>query len=86
MVAAVLRLAMLPVLPGDDVWRYRWEGAIQLHGYNPYTLAPDSPALAGLRDVEWGRISHQNEAAIYPPLAEMVFRWIARGGWSGVGV
>ena len=75
--AVVLRLAILPVLAGDDVWRYRWEGRIQLHGFNPYQLAPDAPALAGLRDAEWSRISHLDFPAIYPPLTELTFAALA---------
>lgn len=76
-VSVVLRLAILPVLAGDDVWRYRWEGRIQLHGFNPYQLAPDAPALAGWRDAEWGRISHLDFPAIYPPLTELTFAALA---------
>ncbi len=78
-VTVILRLLMLPILPGDDLWRYRWEGTIQLHGFNPYEFAPDCPALVGLRDEGWARISHQNVSAIYPPLAEWLFKWLARG-------
>jgi alpha-1,6-mannosyltransferase len=75
--AVVLRLAILPVTPGDDIWRYRWEGEIQLHGFNPYQLAPDSAALAGLRDGDWSKINHRDFPAIYPPLAELVFAALA---------
>ncbi len=84
-VAVVLRLAMLPTAPGDDLWRYRWEGNIQLHGFNPYLLAPDSAALVGLRDADWNRINHRDVPAIYPPLAEAVFALLARGGNSPLG-
>ena len=79
-VAILLRVAILPILPGDDVWRYRWEGSIQLHGFNPYLLAPDSPALAAWRDAGWSQINHQNFAAIYPPLTELTFAALARVG------
>ena len=82
-VAVACRVVMLPILPGDDLWRYRWEGAIQLHGFNPYVLAPDAPALTPLRDAEWTRISHQSFPAIYPPLAELTFAAIA---WSKMPV
>ena len=82
-VAVVFRLAMLPTLPGDDLWRYLWEGKVQLHGFNPYQLAPGSAALAGLRDADWVRINHQNVAAIYPPLAELMFAALA---WTGNSV
>ena len=76
-VAVGLRLAILPVLAGDDLWRYRWEGRVQLHGFNPYQLAPDAPALVPLRDAEWHRISHLNYPAIYPPLTELTFAALA---------
>ncbi len=84
-VAVVLRLGILPTFPGDDLWRYRWEGGIQLHGFNPYQFAPDSAVLAGLRDADWSRINHQNVPAIYPPLAEWMFAVLARGGNSVLG-
>jgi alpha-1,6-mannosyltransferase len=84
-VAVALRMAILPVTPGDDLWRYRWEGRIQLHGFNPYLLAPDSPVLAGLRDDEWPLINHRDHAAIYPPLAEMIFAGLAAGGLPVLG-
>lgn len=84
-VAIALRVAMLPIVPGDDLWRCRWEGLIQLHGFNPYLLAPDSPALTALRDAEWSRINHQNFAAIYPPLTEMTFALLARVGLPVLG-
>ena len=40
-----LRLVALPLEPGDDFWRYQWEGKIQHAGFNPYVNAPDDPAL-----------------------------------------
>ena len=79
-VAIALRLAVFPCFPGDDLWRYRWEGAIQLHGFNPYQLAPDAPALVPWRDADWHRISHLNFPAIYPPLVQGVFAGLARLG------
>ncbi len=76
---------MLPVVPGDDLWRYRWEGMIQLHGFNPYQASPDSPMLLRFRDATWLKINHRDYAAIYPPLTETVFAGIAASGnavWS----
>ncbi len=32
----LLRLVALPLEPGDDFWRYQWEGKIQQAGFNPY--------------------------------------------------
>jgi len=35
--------------PGDDIWRYLWEGHIQTLGFNPFELAPTPAALVPLR-------------------------------------
>ena len=80
--AVVLRLLILPVTPGDDVWRYRWEGMIQLHGSNPYQAGPDSPELVGLRNADWSKINHRDYPAVYPPLTEKVFAAVAATGNS----
>ena len=83
--AVACRVVIFSVPPGDDLWRYRWEGIVQLHGFNPYTLAPDAPALVPLRNAEWPQISHQNFPAIYPPLAEGTFAAMARVGLPALG-
>lgn len=75
--AVLFRLLLLPATPGDDLARYLWEGRIQLHGINPYLLAPDSPALTHFRDAAWAGINHRNYSAIYPPAAELTFRALA---------
>jgi hypothetical protein len=76
-VAVAARMILLPMEPGADVWRYVWEGMVQNAGANPYTLAPDSAALAGLRADWWPKINHASVTAVYPPLAELVFRGLA---------
>lgn len=79
--AVALRLVALAAPPADDLWRYVWEGRVQLHGFNPYVFPPDAPALAHLRDaVVWPRVNHRDVAAIYPPLAELLFRALAALG------
>ena len=79
--AVGLRLIALAAPPGDDLWRYLWEGQIQLHGFNPYVLSPDAPALAHLRDaVVWPQINQREWAAVYPPLAQALFRGLAALG------
>ncbi len=75
--AIALRLAMLGCEPGDDTWRYIWEGRVQLHGFNPYQLRPDAPVLLPLRDPTWPKINHPEWPAIYPPAAELIFAGIA---------
>ena len=82
--AAVLRIAMLATVPGDDFWRYVWEGRLQLCGNNPYLLGPAAPELFPLRDAIWHRINHPESAAIYPPAAELVFAGIARFSTSAM--
>ena len=80
--AVVLRVTILPIVPGDDLWRYRWEGMIQLHGFNPYQSSPASPELIGLRNADWPMINQRNYPAIYPPLSEAIFAGIAALGNS----
>ena len=76
LVVIVLRLVALPLAPGDDLWRYQWEGKIQRAGFNPYVNAPDDPALEGVRQEfpNWQKINHRDFRAIYPPGAELLFR------------
>ena len=80
--AVMLRLLILPITPGDDVWRHRWEGIIQLHGLNPYQSSSDSPELVTLRNAGWSKINHRNYPAIYPPLTEAIFAAAAAAGNS----
>jgi len=79
--AILLRLVALPLAPGDDLWRYQWEGKIQRAGFNPYVHAPDDPKLEPVRAEfpEWPRINHREFRAIYPPGAELLF-----AGLSGI--
>lgn len=74
-VAIALRLVALPLAPGDDLWRYQWEGKIQRAGFNPYVQAPDDPQLEPVRAEfpDWQKINHREFRAIYPPGAELLF-------------
>lgn len=63
----ILRLAMWHCEPGDDFWRYGWEGKVILAGNNPYIHPPTDPALAAMRDATWSKINHPHVCAIYPP-------------------
>lgn len=74
----ILRLVVFAMVPGDDIWRYIWEGRVTIAGFNPYLLAPDSPELVSLRDAGWAAINHPEWAAIYPPGAQLLFSWLAR--------
>lgn len=81
-VALAGRLLLLPMEPGDDIWRYLWEGHIQTLGFNPFELAPDAAALVPFRTSWWGLINHPDVSAIYPPLTQLLFRLLALGGPS----
>jgi hypothetical protein len=78
-VVVALRLVALPLAPGDDFWRYQWEGKIQRAGFNPYVNAPDDPKLELVREKfpAWPKINHREFRAIYPPGAELIFRAVS---------
>lgn len=73
----------------DDIWRYLWDGHIQAHGINPYSHSPNDVALDSLIDEEnadatdgravWSdirdNINYPSTPTIYPPLAQIVFRF-----------
>jgi hypothetical protein len=74
------RLALLPQAPGDDIYRYLWEGRLLTLGTNPYHLAPADPRLSFLAfcDPFHSLINHPHSPAIYPPLVLYLFAAI---GW-----
>ncbi|MEY2483500.1 MAG: hypothetical protein QOK24_2028 [Verrucomicrobiota bacterium] len=80
LIVVVLRLVALPLAPGDDFWRYQWEGKIQQAGFNPYVNAPDDPQLEAVRAQypAWEKINHRDFRAIYPPGAEIIFAGMSR--------
>ena len=79
-VAILLRIVALPLEPGDDLWRYQWEGKVQNAGFNPYLLAPNDEQLVPIRAqfADWSRINHRDYSAIYPPGAELFFAALSR--------
>src|SRR3954454_22954864 len=79
-VVIALRLLALPLAPGDDLWRYQWEGKIQQAGFNPYVQGPDDPQLDAVREEfpAWYKINHRDFRAIYPPGAELLFGGLSR--------
>ncbi len=82
-VAIVARLLLLPMEPGDDIWRYIWEGRVNLAGLNPYQHAPNSEALAFLRDESvWPKVGHPTLTAVYPPVMQLLLKAITVFGSS----
>jgi alpha-1,6-mannosyltransferase len=76
-VAIATRLILLPMEPGDDVWRYLWEGHIQTLGFSPYHFAPNAPELEPYRTAWWSQINHADVSAIYPPMTQLGFWMLA---------
>ena len=101
-IAIGLRGAVLTAPPflSSDLYRYVWDGRVQLAGINPYRYIPTDPALAPLRDhVIFDHVNRRSYApTIYPPAAQLAFRLIVAIGqtplvaklaavfWEGVGV
>ena len=77
LVAIATRLLLLFMYPGDDIWRYLWEGYIQTIGFSPYEFAPNATELIPYRTLWWSQINHQSVSAIYPPLTQLGFRGLA---------
>lgn len=76
-VAVAVRVLLLWQAPGDDIYRYIWEGKVLLAHINPYLHEPDSPGLILLRDALWESVEHRIFSAIYPPMAEGFFAMLA---------
>ncbi len=74
--AVLFRMTLFPLEPSlsDDLHRYRWDGRIQNHGWNPYVVSGRDPRLAALRDSYWRAMPGPEMPSIYPPAAQLVFR------------
>ncbi len=84
LVAIALRMIFLPLEPilSDDIYRYLWDGHVQLQGINPYTFAPSDPALESIRTPWYHLINNPDISTIYPPLAQLLFLGVAIIGTS----
>ncbi|ODS31359.1 MAG: hypothetical protein SCARUB_03526 [Candidatus Scalindua rubra] len=71
--ALIFRLTLLPMTPSGDMYRYLWEGKLQLNWVNPYSHPPESSNLEHLRDDFFSGITHKHLTTIYPPLTLMAF-------------
>jgi glycosyltransferase involved in cell wall biosynthesis len=77
LVTILTRLLLLPMYPGDDIWRYLWEGHIQNLGFSPYNFPPNASELIPYRTDWWVLMNHPDTSAIYPPLTQLGFRALA---------
>jgi len=74
--ALLLRLAFLPLLPGltDDLYRYVWDGWLQVAGINPYRFVPEHDALAAFQTAPlYDKLNSQPYYSVYPPLTQLAF-------------
>ncbi len=76
-IALLTRLILLAMHPGDDIWRYLWEGYIQTFGFSPFHVAPNALELVPYRTEWWSLINHPDVSAIYPPLTQLGFRLLS---------
>ena len=86
-ILGVAILCRLPPLFADaylssDVYRYVWDGIVQMAGINPYRYVPADPAIASLRAISEGNIFPAINRAtyahtIYPPFAQIFFWFVA---------
>ena len=76
--AFLFRLTLLwtPPTLSDDVYRYIWDGRVQLEGINPFLHPPNDSTLAHLRDEQYEEINHKQIPTIYPPLTQLIFRTV----------
>jgi len=74
--AVLLRIALLPAAPSDDVHRYLWEGKLVAAGESPYAATADAPERRTYRDAHWQAMNHRSAPTAYPPLAQLVFAGI----------
>ena len=74
--AALWRIPFLIMPPGsdDDIHRYLWDGRVQRLGYNPYSVIPADPALAGLHTPETRGLNNPEVPSPYPAGAQLFFR------------
>jgi alpha-1,6-mannosyltransferase len=81
-VSVALRVLLLasPPFMSSDVYRYVWDGRVQVAGYNPYAFIPQDPAIANLRDTAIYENINRKEYArtIYPPAAQILFAAVAQ--------
>ena len=76
-VAGAMRLLTLTAPPvlSSDMYRYVWDGRVQLAGINPYRYLPSADELAFLRDdAVYPHINRADYAhTVYPPAAQAIF-------------
>ncbi|MGH7773999.1 MAG: hypothetical protein ACREQA_17385 [Candidatus Binatia bacterium] len=82
--ALLFRLPLItqsPVL-SSDLYRYLWDGKVQVSGLNPYLFPPEDGHLSFLRDEEiYPNINRKESRTVYPAGAQLLFWSI---NWLGL--
>ncbi len=81
-VAVLLRLVMLPLAPelSGDIYRFLWDGEVQLSGINPYRFVPNALELSHLHTSSQSLITDLDIHSLTPPFAQVFFLAIAAVG------
>lgn len=79
-IVARLILIAAPMLSSNDAERYLWDGAVALAGFDPYSVPPADPMVAGLRAVWATPPEHAAYPTLYPPVALAIFAGSALAG------
>lgn len=76
LLAAAFRvpLALSPVGLDNDMVRYVYDGRLQRLGYNPFSVIPSDPAVAGTHDDVTRMMPSRNARTPYPAAAQLFFR------------
>ena len=82
--ALVFRITMWFTSPSlsDDIYRYLWDGHVQLSGINPYILPPNDKELFEIRNEIFPLLNHRDIQTIYPPFSQIFFLFCAFIGKS----
>lgn len=67
LVAAVARIALLPVETGDVLERRLWDSKILAAEHNPYELTPAAEELRAFRDAGWEGLQDKDQPTRYLP-------------------
>lgn len=67
LVAALGRIAMLPIEPGETMDRRLWDSQILAAEHNPYELAPDDERLTAFRGEAWEEMENRSSPSSYMP-------------------
>jgi hypothetical protein len=75
-VAFRVPLAFSPIGSDNDMVRYVYDGRLQRLGYNPFTVIPSDPAVAGTHTALTRLMPSRNAATPYPAAAQLFFRLV----------